>query len=512
MKDFAEPESKAEGGLNPAFALPVIIAVALGAVAISPQSFWPDEAITCINASQPTPAAWWNAMRLCQDSNQQMPLYMAAMWLWEKLFASNEWLVRAANLPWLALGLYALPRRQPFFALLLLTCPFVWFYLNEARPYAMQFGCGLLLLGSVWRLHADGAPAERRGVAAFALGMVLLAGSTILGMVWAGAFLVATGIFLGAEKCRRLLRENWRVALAGVVLLALLAAYYVWRTLAGNRCAPRETGVDTAAFVVYELLGFAGLGPGQVDYRNQGGRAFLPLLPWLGLYAAVVGAVLWAAVKKIRAQATERRRWLMISAVLAVTGLFLFGVGALNHVRIMGRYFAPLEPLLVLLLAVGVGELWTRGKFWRGCAMIFILLAVASAVSLRFGERHAKEDYRAAAKVVRAALAQNQRVWWCADINGGWVYGVSLATSGELATTNQAWVPYVCPETMLTNQPLPDLVVLSRPKSYDPNGAVRDLLARNHYRQTNAPHAFSFWQLGETNLTRGRSAAASDKR
>lgn len=498
MKPDDEPEEAPGGGLNPVWLVPFVLAFGLGAVAISTQSFWPDEAVTGIIAMQPTPGAWWHAMRFSPGSEQQMPIYMAYMWAWEKLLGGSEWLLRASNLPWLALGLLAVPRRQPLFIALLLASPFGWFYLNEARPYVMQIGTGLLLLASGWRLLAAVGREEKICAAAFAAGLVLLAGSSLLGMIWAGAFLVSAVLFFGREKSRRLVRENRAVVWGAAVLLAALAVYYLWTVARGTRAAPGETGAINSAFIGYELLGFAGLGPGRADIRDHGLRAFLPFAPWLGLYAVATAAVLWAGAKKYW-QLIPRRVWLGVLLAFGAAAVFLLAAGELKHFRVLGRHCAPLAALFILWFAAGAGELWSRGKMGRVVVVLLIGLQLGSALSLRFGERHTKEDYRSAAASACDALTRGQRVWWCADVNGGSFYGVPLSPTGSLPATNQAWPAYNFPETILTNQPLPDLVILSRPENYDPQGFVRALIRRQHYQLVESPRLFNLWRTAETN-------------
>jgi len=130
--------------------------------------------------------------------------------------------------------------------------------------------------------------------------------------------------------------------------------------------------------------------------------------------------------------------------------------------------------------------------------VIFISFSLASAFSLRFAERHAKDDYRSAAAVAHAAAAQHLRVWWCADINAGLYYGLPVAP--ELAaTTNQIWLALNASANALARQPVPDVVVLSRPEINDPLGAVRDWLAQNHFHVAASPHLFTVWRAVETN-------------
>ena len=47
-------------------------------------------------------------------------------------------------------------------ACMALFCPFAWYYLDEARPYAMQLGASLLVVASLARLARDSAMAEAR--------------------------------------------------------------------------------------------------------------------------------------------------------------------------------------------------------------------------------------------------------------------------------------------------------------------------------------------------------------
>src|SRR5204863_234078 len=149
------------------------------------RSFWIDEALTAVKAMQPTFNSWWQAMAQEKASDLQMPLYMFYAWAYEKPFGSGEWALRLANLPWFLLGAVSFirafssrPGAAGFFhndqqhadegvhapclnrtwtgTLLLsfsvLFSPFAWYYLDEARPYAMQIGAGLMIAAALFRL------------------------------------------------------------------------------------------------------------------------------------------------------------------------------------------------------------------------------------------------------------------------------------------------------------------------------------------------------------------------
>ena len=118
--------------------------------AINTQSYWIDEAGTAYKAMQPTLPDWWHAMRAEGNSNLQLPAYLLFAWVWEKLAGLDEFALRAGNGLWFLPGLVvmalALKRTSLWcwgVALALLFSPFAWYYLNEARPYAMQIGVSL---------------------------------------------------------------------------------------------------------------------------------------------------------------------------------------------------------------------------------------------------------------------------------------------------------------------------------------------------------------------------------
>src|SRR6185295_15583577 len=95
-------------------------------------------------------------------------------------------------------------------------------------------------------------------------------------------------------------------------------------------------------------------------------------------------------------------------------------------------------PALLFWLACGLRELWTRGNRARAVVILFIGLNLGSAVSLRFAQRHAKDDYRTAAAIARDTLNRGERVWWCADEGAGLYYRVPFSPLSD--TPRQVWL------------------------------------------------------------------------
>jgi hypothetical protein len=475
-----------------------VVVFALAVVAVSAQSFWIDEACTGAIAVQPTLAGWWQAMQNDGGTTTQMPLYAIYTWSWEKSFGHNEWWLRLSNLPWLALGLLAIPRRQTAFRLLMVFSPFVWFYLNEFRPYVMQTGVSLLLIGVLWRLAETSSEPDPSGrkdgflLGLFCFGLVALSGSSLLSVIWAGAACAATWLVLGWPRTLRLARQNAPTLVITSLVLIALAGYYLWSLKRGNRATPGATGIGNTLFAFYELFGFAGLGPGRNQIREAGFSSFHPFIIPLALQGLVTSFVFFAGCKRV-IQQTPRRVWLGVAASLGAAVIFLLAAGVLKHFRVLGRHFAPLAPVVVLLLAVGFRSLWSRAGWRRGLALFFILFSIASALTLRFATRHAKDDYRTAAAIAITANANNEKVWWCADETAGLYYRVPLSPGENLVTPGQVWLAIYPAAQRLASQPPPDLLILSKPDLYDEHGLMRSYLANHHYTVWQTLPSMTVW-------------------
>ena len=472
-----------------------------GMTALTTQSFWMDEASTATIAKQPTLAAWWHYMSTKDGSDTQMPLYMIYAWCWAKLFGCSELILRASNLPWLLLGLLAWPRREAGFILTLAVSPFLWYYMDEARPYVMQISASLMLGGALARLFAAQATVspgaktiERIWFAVFCGGLVILSGSSLLGMLWSAAAVAALVLVLGVRWVARRTRESWLTGGLTALVLGGLAVYYVWTLRHGNAASPGTTGVGNVFFIIYELCGFAGLGPGRAEIHGGRLAAFhgVYLLP-LALYALVLAAVLFTGLRAA-VRAVPLSTWVGLILPLGGMAGFLVFAGLIRHFSVLGRHFAPMGAAFLLLLGWCVQTLLAQEGWRRRLAVGLLLVNLASAGSLRWCERHEKDDYRAAARFIIAAHARGERIWWCADGTAGNYYGVPLSPPlSDRAAPGKVWlIANPLPE-WLTNNPVPTLVLLSKPELHDRSGKVQDYLKQHEFQCQKTFSVFTVW-------------------
>ena len=471
-------------------------------LAISNQSLWIDETYTALKAQQTALPGWWHEMRRAGGSDMQMPLYMVWIWVCEKFFGSSEIALRAVNLFWFLPGLIALwcaLARQPQLQLavfLATACnPFVWYYLDEARPYAMQIGVSLFLAAALCRWSEKPyAPAsgESFWVWGFVVALVALSGASMLGMIWAGAAILAAIFLSPKERLLKLGRDYIFVWLVAVGMLAATGFYYLWTLKAGARASDvAATDWKNVVFIGYELLGFAGLGPGRLEIRDGGLQVFKAHVPMLGLFAALVLAVICFVVRDLLKN-FPRKKILGLAVIVAAPAVFILAAGFVTHFRVLGRHFAPLLPVVVLLLGLGVSAAWRNRAAGKILVISFFALCLASGLSLRFAARHGKDDYRSAAGLACAALAGGKSVWWSADENAAGYYHLPLTKNTSVA--GRALVVINPPDDLLATLVPADMVIISRSDIYDPHGALAGFLARNQFLQTATLPAFVIWE------------------
>ena len=133
-------------------------------LAITRQSLWMDEGFTVWFTSHKSFSSFMSSLiggRPGTLGDAQLLFYMVWVWGWIKLFGLSEVALRAANIPFALLLMgtmsWASRRllRQPNLWVLFCISPFLWFYLNEARPYVgvMTFATVAIVALLAYLLH-----------------------------------------------------------------------------------------------------------------------------------------------------------------------------------------------------------------------------------------------------------------------------------------------------------------------------------------------------------------------
>ena len=497
---------------QPPISRAVIIAVLaaslmVGALAISTQSYWIDEALSLIVAMAPNPTEAWKYAQAVSGSTLQMPLYQIYLYGWHKVFGSGEWAMRASNLPWFVFGQLAfllVLRQRPKLALLgcLLAAisPVLWVYLDETRPYVMQYAAACWLTAALVRLTArptasgpmDHEPLSLAEITAIVAAAIVLFASSLIGVIWTGAFALAIASVLAREKSARPASAPnlWLIGLIALALLVGFTAYYVltWHN-AGRGYHRGGVSLLSLPFIAYELLGFSGFGPGKLQMRATPVASVLGSIAALLPLAATFAALGVFAVLETRRHAKNKpaiTAWLLalgLPTLVIFVAMFLF-----DH-RPLPRHFIPALPALIILLAFLLQHAFMqRSILWRAVAVLLPLLWLASAFNYRWQPAHAKDDYRTAARVAAAALAENKEVWWAADPAAAYIYLTPIALQ---EVPGRAWAMQAPSWNDIRFKYPPRVILISKPDIYDPQGAVARYAAENRFVPAMQLHAFT---------------------
>ncbi len=507
----------------------VLLNAGLMLIAVGNDSFWIDEFWNAHFASLGSFGSLYDALR--EPYGSQTPLHFVYGYLWAQIAPATEYGLRLSNLPLFVLGQAALfwalrgyPKPMAYSMLLVSALhPMVWQYANEFRPYIMMYAGAEMLLAYMLHIeaaHQGNRPSSHLGSLVFLVGGILLFGASLLGVFWVASACAYVLYFRLKYSPQRRPGAGLTYLCVGVFIAAigLLAAYY-FNSLLNGAGGSRLSGPTAGSmlFAVYELLGLSGIGPGRLDLRDGGVASLRPHAFALVCAAVLVLATLAAGLREAKAALGERALGLVL-----VLGLFPVAVvvaaGFVMHWRFLGRHMIATLPLLNLLFALGLARLWRhrRERFAHGNALLpkliptlipvlFLAAFVASSLSFRFADRHRKEDYQSASGIAKQALAAGKRVWWVADVLGARYYGLpgEFDYMGELTNKHR---PYECldrpgvqsvgeaPAQCLGRLARPDVVILSRPETFDRFGVIASYLQARNFVKVSELAAFTVWR------------------
>jgi hypothetical protein len=353
----------------------VALAALLRFPTLGEQSFWRDEASTALAMG----GGLGDLLSRVADTEGMPPLYFVVAWVWSKAFGVDEVglrslsaLIGTATVPvaWQLARRLAGERAGLIAALLTATSPFLVWYSQEARSYALLVAlCALATLAFVHALESPRArPALLWGVAAAAA----------LATHYFAAFLVAP---------------------EAVVLL--------WRAAAGRRAALSGVAIVAAAGLALAPLAIAQR-DGRVDWVSDTPlrtRALDVAKHWVAgpfgspLDAAVavglvlaLGALALALLRRPGAPAVA----VAVVAAVAVAGPVALAVVGPDYA--LDRYLVGALVPLLALAAAGLGD----GRAGLVAAGVLAALFAAFTVDIAVDEELQREDWRTVARRLEA--------------------------------------------------------------------------------------------------------------
>jgi len=469
-------------------AILILITLAVGAVAITTQSFWMDEGNAIIKAVASSVPGMWKSSTYYGGSEIQMPLFMLSLWGWEKIAGDSEYALRALNLPFLVIMVLAL-RRFRFWPVVCLMSPFVLYYVGELRPYMLQMAGAALGFSALSRILQQDSAGDSGGEDLGGLHALLFAG-LFLAATSLTAVLGSAGLFLGlliARPCWLQRKRFWLIVAGWTPLALLVLGYYGYTLMAGYRgTMDRGGGLLSMGFGCYEMMGLVGLGPRREDLRGANLLGLFRAYPWLPLAALVIFTAWCAGLKRFVAAYSLRARIALACSVMFPL-MFFVGVSVVANFSVLGRHLSPLIPVLLLPLACACESAVTRPRL-RPVAVGAVICACVSSAMVRFSDRHARDDYRGATRLVLEALRKGRSVLWQADMNTPRFYAFREG--------GMPLVYYI--QRLEPDEPIDpgsaDMIFINRPNLRYPKGDHRLILSKEGFELGATLIGFEIWE------------------
>ena len=269
------------------------------------------------------------------------------------------------------------PPATPWFALLLAaTNPFLLWFGQEARPYALW--ATLTVLATYLLLRATETPQLHRPAAAGFVLVELMALATHYFAIFLLPFQV---LVIGVWAWRG--RRVWAMGAALLLLGAggAIALYAAW-LLIGQGGGGNFSEI-TLQLLIPDLVNAFSLGI-SVDYG---------VVWWIDLVfggLALIGLA-WGLANRSRAAAGG---WLL-PAFFGLALVLLLAVNAYRPLYMTARHLSQLLGGFLLAVAIGLAVIWGRQRVAAAAVTLFLLAAVGySTLNYFTDERYAKDDYR----------------------------------------------------------------------------------------------------------------------
>ena len=460
-----------------------------------------------------------DTMLNCRDATAQMPFYSFYVWAWAHIFGMDEVALRLSNVPFVLLLLFAMQagsiklfgRRAGW--MIVAASPFLWFYVNEVRPYVAVMAFAAVASVSLL-LYVD-SPGSRRHWAPW---LCLSSSFLLCGVHMLGVFLIPA-LIAGLVLSNGSRREKWREALRdwswpAIVFLPLflcLGSYYAWGLWQGTHGVRGIPGIRNVAFAWYEFAGFLGLGPPRNVLREAPlGNA----LKYFGTLAlGVAGWVVVTTYAFTQSKAGRISRRVVLLFEMFVTGVLFNCIAALmGRHSFWGRHLAEFFPLFVLILVgllAGDSAKGGRSRSRRIATACLMVIWLVSAMRLAFLEEYKKDDYRGAVSCVVNAAGPTGTILWGASIPAASHYGLRFddvreqihRPSARLAEGVSNWSEEQL-ETAFRDGADPFVVAISRADLFDRGNAIESWVKGKNGRLIARLSAFKVYEIPRANPAR----------
>lgn len=439
-----------------------------------------DELLTAVFAQIKNCSEWLTVLTSCTGSDRQMPLTLFIDFAYEKIAGHSEWQLRSINILWgliTTTSFYLIGRRlkMVWLPLLMAVQPFYWYYMDQARPYAMLIACSSVVLYTVVCCMEDGKKWSNGNLFIFFFAGLLLSACNMMGFLGYIPFCVLLAWLLFRAKWKPNFGA-WLIAGSFLLLLFLLGLYYLSTLGVAGGAKVHPVGAANILFPLHEFFGLSGLSPERFALRMLGRdgigaavRGLIPYLPWilpLVLSYVVIG------VSYVLARKDKQELGLIGYSIGLTIAAFLIILVPAFVVKFpaWGRHFSAAFPCYVLTLGLVINQCKKTRLTQIAIGVLFLFL-FASSCRQRFSSAYEREDFRSPTIFANEALSRNESVWWYADEACSRYYAIRSTNQPEEKDKALYIGVFCAPEKAdeMDSLPAPDWIILSQRLYVDSN-------------------------------------------
>lgn len=398
-----------------------------GLLPISNYSLWGDEAWTIVEYGlQPDLYNVFKALLRSIGGDAQFPGYNIYIWGWIKIFGASEYSTRLANLPLffgaLIYTFLCLPRSCKFrigFIISICLSPLIWYYLNETRYIIAVFSFSLISLVSLIN-YFEGNEKNKKFSAYMFLGSVVL--GTAFMMLYVFYLILLTALIYFYLKTTnenvKSLIGKWKIPLIiSLILMLVMGGYYTYTILNGMGGTRLDPNFKNIVFVLYEFLGFGGIGPPRNVLRESntiefGSSYFFAVIGFALFYVALLILLL------LNYKKSKDRLSIFGMLAISVTFVIFYFFAEKFQFKFLSRHIVFLyTPFLFFTYTLVYNLLLELPKIRLGIIIIYFLGLTYSNYYIRFDPDYKKANIFNAFNIV-SKEAKGLKVIWTEDRRG----------------------------------------------------------------------------------------------
>lgn len=397
---------------------------------ITTRSLSTDEAFSAYIADHRSVASLISTLYRGDSSDLQMIMHYLYMHFWVLLFGSDEYTLRAANIPFIILFAFSLVwgswrvfgARWSWIGAAFF--PFVCLYASEARAYLTLVSLSTLCVACLLAYLCNPSSLERRWLPRIALGALII-GATFHMLMLLAALPIGVLLFV----CMRLkpaptFWADWNPAVRIFALPYLIVFSYLgWTFLRGTSYAYQRPTVLSMGSLAYRFLGVFGFGP-----NRHYDISFHPYLLSIGiagtLLAISFAGMVWAGWRR-------GNRPLLAALLLAcfTSALLVLALSLAAGQQIELRHLAALSPFLLFFIVGCLSEQKgdPRSLIAITSMVLITLVWLVASWRLLFLPENRWEDFRGSVrKAITLSRTEGASLALVADPAAGAYYGLDL--------------------------------------------------------------------------------------